>query len=121
MIEDRERAIAYVTGRISTRSRARLIKEMDTGRFVLMSGDVTEDHVHIYDFQTRGYVAGSKSAGRWNLFHALDNATIDLIPTEPGRFAGLDHSSGQWFAVTVTGRISMVTDFVPGRSRRYSL
>lgn len=121
MIDDRERAIAYVTGRISTSSRARLIKEMDTGRLVVMSGDVTEDRIHVYDLQTRGYVAGSKSAGRWNLFHALDNATIELIPTEPGRFAGLDHSSGRWFAVTVTGKIAVVKDLIPGRSRRYSL
>lgn len=121
MIEDRERAIAYVTGRISTLSKARLIKDMDTGRLVVISGDVTEDRIHVYDFQTRGYLAGSKSAGRWNLFHALDNATIDLIPTEPGRFVGLDHSSGRWFAVTVTGKMSVVMDLVPGRSRRYSL
>lgn len=121
MIDDRERAVAYVAGRISTLSRARLIKEMDTGRLAVMSGEVSEDRVHVYDFESRGYVAGSKSAGRWNLFHAVDNATIDLIPTEPGRFAGLDHTSGQWFVVTVTGRISLVKDIVPGRIRGYSL
>lgn len=121
MIEDRERAVAYVTGRLSTFSGARLIRDVETGQFVLMSGEVTEDRVHIYDFQSRGYLAGSKTVGRWNLFHARDNATIELVETEPGRFAGLDHSSGQWFAVTVTGRISVVKDMIPGRSGRYSV
>lgn len=53
MIDDRERAIAYVTGRISTLSKARLIQEMDTGRLFVMSGDVTENRVHIYDLQSR--------------------------------------------------------------------
>ncbi|MDN4643345.1 hypothetical protein QCD75_05000 [Arthrobacter sp. PsM3] len=121
MIEDRERAIAYITGRICTHSNARLIRDVETGQLIMMSGEVTEDRVHVYDLQTRGYVAGSRTAGRWNLFHTSDNATIVLIQTEPGRFAGLDQSSGQWFTVMVTGRISLVRDFVPGRSRRYSL
>lgn len=94
MIEDRERAVAYVAGRIGTFSGARLIREVETGRFVLMSGEVSPERVHIYDFQTRGYVAGSRTAGRWNLFHARDNATIELIETEPGRFAGWDQLSG---------------------------
>lgn len=121
MIEDRERAVAYVTGRLCSVSSARLIREVETGRFVVMSGEVSEDRIHIYDFQIRGYVAGSRTAGRWNLFHARDNATIELTETEPGRFAGLDQSSGQWFAVTVTGRISLVKDMIPGRSRSYGL
>jgi hypothetical protein len=88
-----------------------------------MSGEVSGDRIHIYDFQSRGYLAGSRPAGRWNLFHARDNATIKLIhtDTEPGQFAGLDHSSGHGFAVTVTGRISQVKDMIPGRSRRYAL
>lgn len=121
MIEDRERAIAYVTGRICTFSSVRLIRDVETGRLVVMTGDVAEERVHVYDFQSRGYLAGSATAGRWNLFHARDNATIELIQTESGRFAGHDHSSGQWFTVTVTGRIALVKDMVPGRSRRYSL
>ena len=69
----------------------------------------------------RGYLEGGKTAGRWNLFHARDNATIEMLETEPGRFAGLDHASGQLFAVKVNGRISLVKDMVPGRSRRYAL
>lgn len=121
MIQDRERAVAYVTGRICTMSSAGLIRDVETGRFVMMSGQVSEDRVHIYDFQTGGYLAGSRTAGRWNLFHARDNATIELIQTEPGRFAGLDHASGHWFTVIVTGRISVVKDMAPGRSRRYAL
>lgn len=121
MIEDRERAVAYVAGRLCTFSSGRLIRDAETGRLVLMSGEVSADRVHIYDFQTRGYLAGSRTAGRWNLFHAGDNATIELIQTEPDRFAGHDRSSGQWFAVTVTGRIALVKDMIPGRSRRYAL
>lgn len=121
LIEDRERAIAYVTGRICTSSSARLIRDVDTGGFVVMSGEVSADRVHIYDFQTCSYLAGNRTAGRWNLFHVRDNATIELIPTEPGRFAGLDHASGQWFTVTVTGRTAWVKDMVPERSRRYAL
>jgi hypothetical protein len=121
MIEDRERAVAYVIGRISTLSNGRLIRDVETGKFFVMSGEVSPDRVHIYDFQTCGYLAGSRAAGRWNLFHDRDNATIELIQTEPGRYAGLDQSSEQWFAVTVGGRICTVTDMVPGRSRSYSL
>lgn len=121
MIEDRERAVAYIAGRILSTSAARLIREEDTGRLALMSGDVSADRVHVYDFQINGYVSGTRSAGRWNLFHARDNATIELIPTEVGRLCGFDHSSGQWFSVGVTGRTIRVRNAVSGRSRQYSL
>ena len=120
-IEDRERAVAYVTGRLSTLSSAQLIRDVETGSLVLMSGEISEDYIHIYDFQSRGYLAGSRTAGRWTLFHARDNATIELVESEPGRFAGVDHSSGHRFAVTVNGRISLIKDMMPGRSRRYVL
>jgi hypothetical protein len=93
MIEDRERAVAYITGRIVSTSRARLIREDATGSLMLLPGDVSRDRVHVYDFQIKGYVSGTSSAGRWNLFHARDNATIELIPTDAGRFSGFDHSS----------------------------
>jgi hypothetical protein len=121
MIEARERAVAYVTGQIVSTSTARLMREDDTGRLVLMYGDVSKDRIHVYDFQVKGYVSGTSSVARWNLFHARDKATIELIPTEVGRFSGFDHSSGQWFTVSVTDRIIRVRDIVAGRSRQYSL
>lgn len=120
MIEDRERAIAYITGRILSTSAARLIREEDKGRLALMSGDVSANRVHVYDFQINGYVSGTKSAGRWNLFHAPDNTTMELIPTETGRFAGFDLSSGQWFSVGVTGKTIRIRNSGSGQSRHYS-
>lgn len=121
MIEDRERAVAYVAIRLATKSISGLIRDDATAAYVLMSGKVSADLVHVYDFQTRGYISGTGSSDRLTLFHARDNASVDLIATGSGSFAGYDHASGQRFTVSVEGKTVSVTGMVPGRSRKYSI
>lgn len=121
MIEDRERAVAYITGRITRKSAAGLIRDEESRAFALMSGNVSEDFVHVYDFQSHGFISGMGSSGRLTLFHSRDNATVDLTATEPGRFAGYDHDCGQSFTVTVDGKSVTVTGMIAGRSRKYTV
>lgn len=121
MVQDRERLVAYVAGRMATHSTARLIRDEATGQSSLISGDVTDDRVHVYDFESGSYVSGTASAGRLTLFHARDNSTTELTADGTGRFTGYDYAAGHWFAVTVVGRTVSITGMTPGQARHYTV
>jgi hypothetical protein len=121
MIADRERAVAYVAGRLSSGSHSHLIREQGSGKLRLMSGEVSADHVHFYDFEGCGYVSGRSFNGRLIIFHARDDATMELIPAAPGRYTGYDRASQRWFAVAVTGTSVSVTGMGESGERRYFL
>lgn len=121
MIADRERAVAYVAGRLNSGSHSHLIREQASGKLLMMSGEVSADHVHFYDFECCGYVSGHSFNGRLIIFHARDNATTELIPAAPGRYTGYDLASQRCFAVTVTGKTVSVTGMVESREGRYFL
>lgn len=121
MIADRERAVAYVAGRLTSGSHSHLIREQGSGKLLVMSGDVSADRIHFYDFECRGYVSGHSFKGRLIIFHAHDNATTELVPAAPGRYTGYDLASQRWFAISVTGKNVSVTGMDESKEGRYFL
>lgn len=114
-------SVAYVAARLSDGRNASSAYDFDRGRYVQLTGTVTDGNVNVYDFDRACFISGSGNSGNVTLYDFGTSAHVNLQVTPGGGFNGYDYSSGTFFNGTVLGRNVAFYDYEDGRVHNYTV
>jgi hypothetical protein len=120
MREHTRRGVAYVVGRLTGRPSGS-VYDHSTRTQAQLAGHVDHGAVHVFDYDRRAHLSGSRFREGISLFDHGDDATVQLAASGPGRYVGFDHGTKSRFEVRTVGRSVEVYDHQTRRLHVYSL
>jgi hypothetical protein len=110
------RAVAYIAGRLVRGSAAAAVYDYAEERHVNFTGEVSAQHVNVYDYEQRCNVSGAPSS----LYHYGNRRYIELNVAGM-QFSGHDGASGRHFNGNVRGNGVTVYDYEQEQYFDYSV
>ena len=109
------RAVAYIAARIANQKVVGNIYDYQAGTYFNINGEVTPNHVNVFDYSASNYITGNSSNGSFNLFN-YDTSNYVQLKVKQNNFDGFDYASSSFFSGTVTplGAVSFF-DYSLGR------
>jgi len=110
------RAISFIVGRLISGQSKNSVYDYLVGKFYFFSGDVSDNHVSVYDYEKSCYIAGNKSS-----FYHYGNSAYISLDVKGLTFSGYDYKSSGYFSGTVSGNDVSFYDFAMSKYFNYSL
>jgi hypothetical protein len=84
--------IAYVAGRLISKKEASSVTDFDRGKILIVDGEVQENKVEIYDFDSKCNFCGEGKGNTWNLYDYGGSHNITL-KISAKQFEGYDYGA----------------------------
>ena len=98
--------IAYIAGRLITKSRPRFVFDQLQSRHLIVKGKVRQTGVYVHDFSRNCYVTGDGKKGSFTLYDQGERCHVSLkIEFEEKKFSGYDNGTRSHFS----GKVEDVT------------
>ena len=112
--------IAYVVGTLVSGKEASFIYDHAHGKYLSVSGIVTDRFVKVYDYEQGCHLYGQGQHARFDLRYGGDNHRISLSLMGHD-FIGFDHQTGAHFQGRVLANAISIYDLALGDHFNYSL
>lgn len=94
--------IAYVAGRLISKTQASSVTDFDQGKILIIDGEVQDTKVEIYDFDRNCNFCGGVQGNTWDLhdYGGSYNITLEISAK---KFEGYDYGASCNFSGEVNG------------------
>ena len=102
------RRIAYIAGRIASNKLDGGIYDYQESRYFLVSGNIDNSHISIYDYASASSISGTGANGSYQLYDHGESGSISLYINN-GTISGYDYMTGSPFngQVSPNGEVSL--------------
>lgn len=112
--------IAYVAGTLISGKEASFIYDHAHGKYLSVSGIVTDGFVKVYDYERACHLYGPGRHARFDLRYGGNQHRISLSLMGQ-EFMGFDHPTGAHFQGRVQANAILIYDFALGDHFNYTL
>lgn len=113
-------AVAYVAGRLISGKQSSSVYDYSEGGHRSMSGQVTHDHVSVYDHVKSCHFSGSGGGSSFSLYHYGESSHVSL-KIDGHSFSGYDYGTSSHYSGTVSGFSISLYDYSKGSHFSYSI
>ncbi len=120
MDDHTKRAVAYIAGRLISKTNSSSLYDYKLSKYFTFSGEVLLKNISIYDYEFRCFIGGTGSVNSFSLYHYGNQKHLSLN-LNGNQFSGYDYHKSSNFSGTVSGNSISLYDYESSQYFDYSL
>lgn len=112
--------IAYIAGCLVTEKKASSVYDYSQSKHIMVSGNVDQDKVQIYDHDQCCHFSGKKKGERFSLYHYGDRHFVDFA-LDGRSLKGYDYGTSSSYSGEVRGSSINIYDYGESASFSYGI